>query len=171
MTNVLETERLILRRATAEDGEFILALLNDPAWIRFIGDKGVRNLDAARDYITKTLIGMYERLGFGLYLTARKDDGTPVGVCGLIKRDSLPDVDIGFAFLPDFRGRGYAYEAAAAVLAYGQSAFGLSRIVAITTPDNDDSARLLERLGFKFERVVRLSGDDGEELKLFAFEA
>ncbi len=103
---ILETERLILRRATVEDGEFILELLNDPAWLRFIGDKGIRTLDAARDYISKTLVAMYERLGFGLYLTELKDGDVPIGVCGLIKRDSLEDVDVGFAFLPDIPWEG-----------------------------------------------------------------
>jgi RimJ/RimL family protein N-acetyltransferase len=164
---VLETERLILRRVTAADGEFILELVNDPAWLRFIGDKGVRTLDAARDYIEKSLVAMYERLGFGLYLTELKGGGVPVGVCGLIKRDSLEDVDIGFAFLPEFRGQGYAYESASAVMAYGKGTFGLKRIVAITSPDNYDSARLLEKLGFSFERMFKLPGD-GEEVSLFA---
>ena len=167
MTKVLETERLILRRATADDAEFILELLNDPAWLRFIGDRGVRTLDAARDYILKSLVAMYDRHGFGLYVTELKQGGAPAGLCGLIKRDSLADVDIGFAFLPRFRGRGYAYEAAAAVVAYGKSAFGLKRLVAITSPDNDTSAGLLEKLGFHFEGTVRLS-DDGDAVKLFA---
>jgi RimJ/RimL family protein N-acetyltransferase len=164
---VLETERLILRRLTVEDSEFILELLNDPAWLRFIGDKGVRTLDDARAYILKSLVSMYERLGFGLYLTELKDGGNPIGVCGLIKRDSLEDVDIGFAFLPKFCGKGYAYESAYAVMAYGKRTFGLSRIVAITSPDNYPSARLLEKLGFNFERMVKLS-DDSEEISLFA---
>ena len=164
---VLETERLLLRRVTVEDSEFILELLNDPSWLRFIGDRGVRTLDAARDYILKTLVAMYERLGFGLYLTELKDEGVPIGICGLIKRDSLEDVDIGFAFLPKFRGKGYAYESALAVMAYGKRTFGLNRLVAITSPDNSDSARVLEKLGFKFERMVRLS-DDNAEVSLFA---
>jgi ribosomal-protein-alanine N-acetyltransferase len=163
---VLETERLVLRRVTVEDGEFILELLNDPSWLRFIGDKGVRTLDAARDYISKTLVAMYERLGFGLYLTELKDGGVPAGLCGLIKRDSLQDVDIGFAFLPAFRGKGYGYESASAVMEYGKRAFGLKRLAAITSPDNDDSARLLGRLGFRFEGRVKLSGD-GSEVSLF----
>jgi RimJ/RimL family protein N-acetyltransferase len=165
--NVVETDRLTLRRLTTEDGDFILELLNDPAWLRFIGDRGVRTVEAAREYISKNLAPMYERHGFGLYLTGLKDGGTPVGICGLIKRDSLEDVDIGFAFLPQFRGQGYGYESAAAVLAYGRNAFGLRRIVAITSPDNDGSARLLERLGFTYERMIRLA-DDGEEVCLFA---
>src|SRR3954451_11046519 len=96
----LKTERLILRRLTVEDSEFILELLNDPSWLRFIGDRGVRTVDGARDYISKTLVALYERLGFGLYLTELKGEGIPIGICGLIKRDSLEDVDIGFAFLP-----------------------------------------------------------------------
>jgi RimJ/RimL family protein N-acetyltransferase len=166
---VLETERLILRRVTVDDSRFILELLNDPSWLRFIGDRGVRTLDDARDYILKSLVAMYERLGFGLYLTELKVEGAPVGICGLIKRDSLEDVDIGFAFLPKFRGEGYAYESASAVMAYGKRAFGLKRMVAITSPDNYGSARLLEKLGFNFERMIKLS-DDGEEVRLFAFQ-
>ena len=164
---VLETERLILRRLTVGDAEFILELLNDPSWLRFIGDRGVRTLDAARDYILKSLVAMYERLGFGLYLTELKGGGVPVGICGLIKRDSLEDVDIGFAFLPEFRGQGYAYESALAVMAYGKRTLGLNRLAAITSPDNYVSAGLLEKLGFNFERMVKLS-DDGEEVSLFA---
>ncbi|MDT4969538.1 MAG: hypothetical protein QOJ64_4275 [Acidobacteriota bacterium] len=167
--NVVETDRLILRRVVVEDSEFILELLNDPSWVRYIGDKGLRTLDAARDYILKTLVAMYERLGFGLYLTALKDGGTPIGICGLIKRDSLEDVDIGFAFLPAFRRHGYAYESAAAVVEYGKRTFSLRRLVAITSPDNYGSARLLEKLGFSFERLVKLSGDS-EEISLFAWE-
>src|SRR3982751_474006 len=149
---VLETERLVLRRMTVEDSVFILELLNDPAWLRFIGNRGVRTIDDARDYILKSIVAMYERLGFGLYLTELKGDGVPVGICGLIKRDSLEDVDIGFAFLPKFRGEGYAYESASAVMAYGKRTFGLNRIVAITSTDNYGSAKLLEKLGFNFER-------------------
>ncbi|MGA9995335.1 MAG: GNAT family N-acetyltransferase [Pyrinomonadaceae bacterium] len=164
---ILETERLILRRLTVEDSEFILELLNDPSWLRFIGDKGVRTLDDARDYILKSLVAMYERLGFGLYLTELKGEGVPMGICGLIKRDSLEDVDIGFAFLPKFCGKGYAYESASAVIAYGKRTFGLNRLVAITSTDNYDSIRLLEKLGFNFERMVKLS-DDSAEVSLFA---
>jgi RimJ/RimL family protein N-acetyltransferase len=168
--NVLETERLILRHVKVEDGEFMLELLNDPAWLRFIGDKGVRTLDAARDYILNSLITLYERLGFGLYLVEIKGEGIPVGICGLIKRDSLEDVDVGFAFLPKYRGRGYAYESASAVMAYGRRSFALDRLAAITSPNNYDSAKVLEKLGFRFERTIKLS-DDGEEVRLFAADA
>ena len=164
---VLETDRLRLRRLSAEDAAFILELLNDPAWLQFIGDRGVRTLDDARDYIRKGPLEMYARLGFGLYLTELKEGSVPIGICGLIKRDSLQDVDIGFALLPQFRARGYASEAAAATMEYGKSVLGLKRIVAITSPSNLDSAKVLEKLGLRFERLVRLS-DDSEEVRLFA---
>jgi RimJ/RimL family protein N-acetyltransferase len=164
---VLETDRLNLRRLSPDDAEFILELLNDPSFLRFIGDKGVRTLDDARDYILNGPVDMYNRLGFGLYLTELKESGAPIGICGLIKRDSLDDVDIGFAFLPKFWAKGYACESAAAALAFGRSALGLNRIVAITAPDNHNSIRALEKLGFRFERMIRLSSD-APEVKLFA---
>jgi [ribosomal protein S5]-alanine N-acetyltransferase len=166
---VLETERLILRWLTLEDSKFIFDLVNDPLWLRFIGDKGVRTLDDARNYILNNPIAMYERLGFGLYLVEPKDESVSIGICGLIKRDSLEDVDIGFAFLPEFRGKGYAYESASAMVSYGRKTFGLNRIVAITSLDNHDSAKLLEKLGFSFERIVKLS-DNSERACLFASE-
>jgi len=163
---VLETDRLILRWLSADDAEFILELLNEPSFLRFIGDKWVRTLEDARDYILNGPADMYKRLGFGLYLTELKDDGVPIGICGLIKRDVLEDVDIGFAFLPRFWAKGYAYESASAVMAYGKNVLGLNRIVAITSPDNLASAKLLEKLGLRFERMIRLS-KDAEELRLF----
>lgn len=163
---VIETDRLILRRLSTDDAEFILELLNEPSFLRFIGDKGVRTLADARDYILNGPVEMYARLGFGLYLTELKEGGVPIGVCGLIKRDGLDDVDIGFALLPRFWSKGYAYEAASAVMAYGKDALGLERIVAITSPDNHASGRLLEKLGLRFERMVRLS-EDAEEVRLF----
>ncbi len=166
--HVLETDRLFLRRFNVDDAAFILRLLNDPLWLRFIGDKGVRTLDDARNYLCKGPLAMYEREGFGLYLTARKDDGAAIGMCGLIKRDSLDDVDIGFAFLPEFRAQGYALESASAMLAYGKGAFGLTRIVAIVSPDNERSARLLLKLGMTFEKSVKLAVDD--EVSLYALE-
>jgi len=163
---VLETDRLILRRLSADDAEFILQLLNEPSFLRFIGDKGVRTLQGARDYILNGPVDMYNRLGFGLYLTELKEGGVPIGVCGLIKRDALEDVDIGFAFLPRFWARGYAYESASAVMTYGKDVLGLKRIVAITSPDNHASAKLLEKLGLQFERMIRLS-ENAEEVRLF----
>jgi RimJ/RimL family protein N-acetyltransferase len=169
MEKILETDRLILRRLSIDDDEFILGLVNDPLWLRFIGDRGVHTLADARDYILKGPVAMYARLGFGLYLVERKSDGIPMGICGLIKRDALEDVDLGFAFLPEYRAQGYAYESAAAVVAYGKSGFGLKRIVAITSPDNDQSAKLLEKLGFTFEKMIQLPDDEGE-VKLFALD-
>jgi ribosomal-protein-alanine N-acetyltransferase len=168
--NVLETERLSLRRLTAEDAPFMLALLNEPSFLRFIGDRKVRTVDEARAYIQKGPAEMYARHGHGLYLASLKEDGTPAGMCGLIKRDGLEDVDIGFAFLPAFWGRGYASEAAAAVLEYGRKTLGLRRIVAITVPDNQSSIRLLEKIGLKFERMIQLNGE-GPEIKLFGWNA
>jgi RimJ/RimL family protein N-acetyltransferase len=165
--NVLETDRLTLRWLALEDAPFIFELLNDPSWIRFIGDKGIRTLGDARDYIVKGPGDMYARLGFGLYLTLRKEDGAPIGLCGLIKRDTLDDVDVGFAFLPRAWGQGYAREATAAVIAHGKAAFHLKRLVAITSPDNVRSGHLLENLGFHLERMIRLNVGD-PEIKLFA---
>ncbi|HLZ56839.1 MAG TPA: GNAT family N-acetyltransferase [Ktedonosporobacter sp.] len=164
---MIETDRLILRHLTTDDASFILALVNDPAWLQFIGDNEVRTLEDACHYIVHGPVAMYARVGFGLYLTALKEDGTPIGICGLIKRDSLEDVDIGFAFLPQFRSQGYAYEAASAVIAYGRRALGLQRIVAITSPDNQRSAHLLEKLGLHFERLITLA-NDAQEVRLFA---
>ena len=157
---VLATDRLILRRFTVADDPFIFELLNDPAWLEFIGDKGVRTLDAARDYLRKGPIAMYERHGFGLYLVELKAGHIPIGMCGLIKRDSLVDVDIGFALLPAYRTQGYAHESAAAVLVHGQRDFGLKRIVAIASPGNAKSTVLLEKLGMKAEKTVKLDGHD-----------
>lgn len=160
---IVETERLTLRRLTVDDAEFVFALLNEPSWLRFIGDKGVRTLEDARAYIENGPVAMYQRFGFGLYVTERRTDGVPMGMCGLIKRDGLDDVDIGFAFLPAYWGRGYAFEAAAAVMDYGRNVIGLTRIVAITAPDNESSARLLEKLGLRFDRMIRLSADAKED--------
>ena len=166
-TKVLETGRLVLRWFEADDAEFLLRLVNDPSWLRFIGDKGVRTLDDARRFLEDGPIAMCRRLGFGTYLVTLREGGGPVGVCGLIKRESLDDVDLGFAFLPEFRRRGYAFESASAVMAHAARDFGLSRVVAITSPDNHASAALLEKLGFRFERMARLSPDQ-EEVRLHA---
>lgn len=163
----LETERLILRRLTPDDAEFILELLNDPDWLRFIGDRGVRTVEDARAYIRNGPMEMYARLGMGLCLVEVKEGGVPAGICGLLKRDYLDNVDIGFAFLPASRGKGFAYESASAAMEYGRNALGLDRIVAITSPDNERSGKLLEKLGLHFERMVRLPNDRAEA-RLFA---
>ena len=167
---VMETEHLILRWLTTDDAAFILELLNDPSWIRFIGDRGVRTLEDARNYIVTGPMEMYSRLGFGLFLTELKDaERTPVGLCGLIKRDGLEDVDLGFGFLGRFHSKGYGSEAAAATLAFGRDQIGLQRIVGITTVDNVASSKLLEKVGMKYEKMILLPNDT-EELKLYGVE-
>ena len=167
--NVIETDRLVLRKLTLDDAVFILDLLNQPSFIQFIGDRGVRTLDDARDYLSKRLINSYERFGFGLYLTLLRESGIPIGICGLVKRELLEDVDVGFAFLPQYWSKGYAFESAFAVLAYAGNTMGLKRIVGIATPDNHGSIRVLEKIGLQFEKMVKLSEDD-VELKLFALD-
>ena len=163
---ILNTERLALREMQSSDAPFILELLNDPAFIRYVGDKGVRSLDDARNYIETGPRAMYAEFGFGLWV-AELRDGRPIGICGLLKRPVLDDVDLGFALLPAFRGEGYAFEVASAVVAYAREHLTLPRLVAITNPENDVSARLLEKLGFSFERVATVF-QDGPPLKLFS---
>src|SRR5262245_13849570 len=159
LMRILETERLVLRHLSPHDAEFVLELLNQPSFIRFIGDKGVRNLDDARRYIADGPAKSYELNGFGLNLVQLKDVDTPIGICGLLKRDALPEPDIGFAFLPDFWNQGYAFESAAAVMNHAHEVLGIDRILAITSPDNEASEKLLEKIGFRFRRLVKLSSD------------
>ena len=163
--NILETERLTLRQFSAEDAAFILELVNEPSFIQNIGDRGVRTLSDAVRYIEAGPVTSYARNGFGLYLVTLKESGESIGMCGLIKRDALDDVDIGYAFLPRFWSKGYAVEAALAVKEQGRN-LGLTRLVAITDPANAGSIRVLEKIGFTFEKMIRLSADD-IELKLF----
>ncbi len=164
---VIETDRLRLRRLSVDDAEFILRLLNEPSFIQNIGDRGVRTVDDARGYIVKGPITSYEKFGFGLWLVETKLPAAPIGICGLLKRDLLDDVDIGYALLPEFWSQGYALESAAAVLAYAGETLGLKRVVAVTNSANQSSIRLLEKMGFRYERMVRLS-EDAPEIKLFA---
>jgi RimJ/RimL family protein N-acetyltransferase len=164
---IAETERLILRYFTPGDAAFILELVNEPGWKRFIGDRGINTLDDAGKYIETALLASYAKHGFGLYAVELKDERTLVGMCGLLKRDTLDDVDLGFALLSRFEGRGYAREAANESLRYAREQLGLRRVVAITTRDNDRSGRLLELTGMTFEGPISLSG---ETLKLFAID-
>jgi RimJ/RimL family protein N-acetyltransferase len=166
---VLETERLILRRLSTDDAEFVLKLLNEPSFLRYIGDRGVRNLEQATQYILNRLVASYERNGFGLYLVELRESGIPIGISGLVKRDTLPDADIGFAFLPAYWSKGYAVESAVAVMNYARKVLGLTRIVAITSLDNEASAKLLGKIGLRFERMIKLS-EDMDEVKLFTSE-
>jgi len=163
---ILETERLILCHLGAGDAEFILELLNEPSFIRYIGDKGVRNLDDARRYIAEGPVKSYELNGFGLNLVRLKVEGTPIGICGVLRRDTLPDPDIGFAFLPSYWNQGYALESAAAVMTHARESLGLSRILAITSPENQASEKLLGKIGLRFDRLVKLA-EDADDVKLF----
>ncbi|HLO32171.1 MAG TPA: GNAT family N-acetyltransferase [Anaerolineales bacterium] len=166
---ILETERLLLRQFSTEDAEFILEALNQPSFIQNIGDRGVRTLADARMYLENGPISSYAKNGFGSYLVILKGTHASIGMCGLVKRAGLEDVDIGYSFLPKFWSNGYAVEAALAVKAYAKDVIGLKRLVAITDPANAGSIRVLEKIGLRFEKMVRLSEDD-IDLKLFAVD-
>ncbi len=166
--NILETERLSLRQFTADDAEFILALVNEPSFIQNIGDRGVRTLSDAVKYIEAGPVTSYARNGFGLYLVQLKETGESIGMCGLIKRAALEDVDIGYAFLPKFWSKGYAVESALAAKEQARG-LGLKRLVAIVDPANTGSIRVLEKLGLVFEKMIKLSADD-IDLKLFTID-
>jgi RimJ/RimL family protein N-acetyltransferase len=163
--SVIQTPRVNLRELDFGDDAFILELLNEVGFMRYIGDKGVRTLADAREYLLKGPMDSYARNGFGLY-AACLQDGTPIGICGLVKREGLGDPDVGFAFLARYWSKGYAVESAAAVLAHARRVLKLDRIVAITSPDNWPSIAVLEKIGLKFERLMRLV-DNSPEIKLF----
>lgn len=167
---IVETERLQLHELSdqsQEDIVFLRRLLNEPSFIENIGDRGVRDLEDARAYIVKGPMASYRANGFGLYRVQTRQGGQTVGMCGLVSRPGLDDVDLGYALLPEFCGHGYAVEAGAAVLADARQRLGLGRIVAIVDPRNAGSIRVLEKLDFRFEKMVRLT-PDADTLKLFA---
>jgi ribosomal-protein-alanine N-acetyltransferase len=164
---ILETDRLRLRRLSADDAEFVLRLLNEPSFIQNIGDRGVRTIDDASAYILKGPVANYETFGFGLLLVEQKESGLPIGICGLLKRDVLEHVDIGYALLPEFWSQGFALEAASAVMSYAKEKLGVKRVLAVVSADNQSSIRLLEKIGFHYEKMIRLS-DDAPEIKLFS---
>jgi RimJ/RimL family protein N-acetyltransferase len=157
--HILDTGRLRLRTLRPEDAPFYLEVVNVPAFIEYIGDRGIRTPEAARRAITDGPMAMQAALGHSLCLVQLKADGTPIGMCGLIKRDALPEVDLGYAFLPQFGGQGYATEAAAAVLAYARS-LGIRRVLAITSPGNAASNAVLRKIGMRFQEVVHLTPED-----------
>ena len=163
---VCETPRLRLRHLNDADAAFILELLNEPDFIRNIGDREVRTLDDARRYIQHGPVASYNQHGFGLWLVELQNTAAPIGICGLLKRDYLNDVDVGFALRESFRGKGYAFEAASAVMQLGKRVLGLERIVAITSPDNHASMSVLRKLGLEFERTVRIP-DQSRDTRLF----
>lgn len=156
---ILHTERLTLRTVEADDAPFYLALLNEPTYIAHISDRGIRTLGAAREAIEQGPRLMQRRLGFSLYLIERRADAAPLGICGLIKRDTLADVDIGYAVMQRYAGQGYAHEAAAAVLAHGRDSLGLPRLLGVTGPDNAGSNRLLQKLGLRLEKTLQFKPD------------
>ena len=163
---ILETERLVIRELdAARDAEFVFELLNTPKFIKYIGDRGVRSVEQARDFIENRYRRSYQDHGFGLYAVDVKADSIQVGICGFVKRDTLPEPDLGFAFLPQFEGRGFGFESADAVLRYGRVDLGITTVLAITSPDNEISGKLLEKLGFRFERLIEMP--DGEVLRLY----
>ncbi len=165
--NILNTDRLTLREFNTNDAEFIVSLLNNPTWLKYIGDRGVKTLDDAGKYITEKFIKSYVTNGFGLYLILLKNKNIPIGMCGLVKRETLEDVDLGFALSPEFFGKGYAFESAFATLNYAKTVLKIKHIVAITTAENLNSINLLKKLNFNFEKLIRLSLDE-EELMLFS---
>jgi RimJ/RimL family protein N-acetyltransferase len=166
---ILETERTILREVTTDDAEFILDLLNQPSFIKYIGDRNVRSVAGAVEYVESRFANSYRQFGFGMYAVELKETGAPLGICGFVKRDSLPDADIGFAFLPQHCSQGYAFESASAAMILGRDVLGLKRVLAITSQDNESSCKLLEKLNFKFETLIKLPHDT-EEVKLFSLD-
>ena len=164
---LIETERLALREITTDDAEFLLQLLNEPSFIQNIGDKKVRTVDDARLYAMNGPIESYKQHGFGLYLVALKGNGESIGICGLVKRDSLPDADIGYAFLPAYWRQGYALEATTAIRQHAFTVLGHQQLLAIVNPENASSIRVLEKIGLKFKRMVRMT-DDAPEICLYS---
>lgn len=165
--SVLETERLTLREAKLDDAEFVLELLNEPSYIRFVADRGLRTVEDAAGYITEKFLPSYEQHGFGFYIVDLKVDGTSIGICGLAKREMMEHVDIGYSFLQRYWGQGYALEAARAMMNHARDVLGLQRVVAFTAIDNEASAKLLEKLGLRYEKTINLPGYEGGS-KLFS---
>lgn len=166
---ILETERLTLRELEpGRDSGFILKLLNTPKFIQYIGDRNVRTIADADAFIKNRYAASYGEHGYGLYAVDLRDNSNreprSIGMCGFVRRDTLPGPDIGFAFLPEFERNGYGFEAAAATMRYGREKLGFTEVFAITTLDNDASGRLLERLGFDIDKVI---DSGGEQLKLY----
>lgn len=167
MKKIFSTERLILREINLGDAPFIHELLNSEGWLEYIGDRGVKTLDDAREYIKKMYIQTYEEQGTGFYLMEKKDNGASIGMCGCAKRPQLELPDIGFSLLPNYYKKGYAYEAASATLKYAQDVLKLTEICAITTLENKNSQALLKKIGLTYEKMIPFSG---EELMLFMYK-
>jgi len=165
----LETRRLRLRWLTLDDADLMLAIWNDPAFVRFVGDRGIRTLGEARDEMAAGALALYTSYGFGPYRMALKDDDTAIGICGLFRRENLDDPDIGYGVLPEYCGKGYAYEAARAVMEHARADLDLPRLVAIISPDNEASIGLIRKLGLRFERMQRMQ-DEEDEVCIYGIE-
>ncbi len=165
MKKILETGRLIWREYGEDDGAFMLELLNSPGWIAFIGDRNVHTIAEAKSYIFERLMPYYQKNGYGFLVVTLKDTNeTPIGICGFIKRAELEHVDFGFAFLPQYMGMGYAFEISEKLLPYAKTDLKVETLLAITTLNNIRSIKLLEKLGFSFDKTIDF---DGEELRLY----
>ena len=168
-TYIIETERLRLREFDSTDGELIFELLNSQGWLKYIGSRSIATIDDAVNYIETKLQKGYRESGFGFYLVELKATGVKTGMCGLVKREGLDDVDIGFALLPQYENKGYAYESSMAVIQYAKNKLKINKLAAITMPSNFTSVKLLEKLGMKFDKKISLPGDP-EELFLYKME-
>ena len=166
---IVETERLILREGRQSDKDFILILLNTPKWLKYIGDRGIKTLKDAEEYINKKLIQNYHTNGYGFYIMELKESQIPIGICGFVKREYLDSKDMGFAILSEYERRGYTYEASLAILNYGENQLGFTKIYAITSKDNFASQELLKKLGFGYTSTIIEPLTD-EELSLFSKE-
>lgn len=166
---IIESERLRLRHYTLDDTGFIINLLNQSSFIENIGDRGIRTKADAEQYLQKSILDSYQKHGFGLSMVELKDSEKPIGMCGILKRDGLEFPDLGYAFLPEYCGQGYAFEIADKLMKSVEELYGLKRVLAITSSDNSNSIHLLEKTGFKFEGMVK-AVEDQPENKLFSFD-
>lgn len=166
MAIIIETERLVLKELETDDAEFIFRLLNSPGWLKYIGTRNINSLEDAGSYITNKLVQGYKDNGFGFYLAQIKSTNEKTGMCGLVKREGLDNIDIGFAFLPEYEGKGYAFEAASAVMDYAKDTLKIKQIAAITLPYNTGSIKVLEKLGMSFVKNIKLP-NDSDELMLY----
>lgn len=164
---ILTTKRLILREAELSDKQFIFDLLNSPKWLKYIGDRNIKTIEDAENYITEKFIQNYSNIGYGFYVMTLKETSSSIGICGFAKRDYLDSPDIGFALLTEYERKGYTYEAAYAMLKYGENELGFTHVLAITSKNNIASQKLLEKLNIKFDSYI-IEPSSGEELSLYS---
>lgn len=167
--NIFQTERLLLRQTTLDDASFILKLMNTPKWLAFIGDRGINTTEDAKNYIESKIITLYDEYGYGNFTVVRKLDNVVIGNCGLYNREGIDGVDVGFAFLPEYEGKGYGFESANKVKELATSHFNIKVIFAITVKENIGSQKLLEKLGLIYEKMIKLPGSE-EDLMLYKLE-